>query len=92
MTNYHQNNDPLDALVTEELRSALQACVGRLRPIYREVIVMYYIEDEEIEDQETETDPRLLEIAEHIGITYTNAKQRLFRARDQLRKCMQNYL
>lgn len=74
---WQRNTQPLDdklVLPTEEDRSLWDA-VGRLKPIYRAVIHLYYYEGY-----------NQAEIAGILGISLTAVQTRMQRAREQLKK------
>lgn len=60
-----------------QFRSYLEQIMNKLEPKYREVLVKYYFEDK-----------TLLEIAKALNISNANAKIRLMRARQQIRKLL----
>jgi RNA polymerase sigma-70 factor (ECF subfamily) len=66
---------PSAHLMREELRQRLRDGLTRLASVYREILVMYYLEG-----------LAFREIATVLGITENNAKVRHFRALDKVRK------
>ena len=79
---WKRNVQPLDekmVLQTDEDRSLWEA-VGKLKPTYRGVIHLYYYEGY---DQE--------EIAQILGISRTAVQTRMQRAREQLKKELNEY-
>jgi RNA polymerase sigma-70 factor (ECF subfamily) len=67
-------DDPEHSLYEQELRSALEAAVGALPPLYRTVYVLREIEEMNV-----------AETAGCLGSTVENVKTRLHRARALLR-------
>lgn len=68
---------PDKKLSGDQFRSCLEQVLSKLEPGYREVLVKFYFEDKS-----------LAEIAEELNISISNAKIRLMRARQQIRKLL----
>ncbi len=68
----------LDELLDQERRRILEGAVGRLKPKYREVIVLYHFEELSYQ-----------EIARVLGIPLGTVMNRIFRARRQLRAALE---
>ena len=68
---------PDKKLSAEEFRSCLEQIVNKLEPKYHEPLVKFYFEDKS-----------LAEVAEELNISLSNAKIRLMRARQQIRKLL----
>lgn len=69
---------PLDEIVDNEERKQLYRLVIKLRPSYREIIVLYYY-----------CDFTLKEIVQITGLTTGAAKVLLFRARKKLKAALE---
>ena len=69
------SGNPAETVLNEELRSILERTVDALPPMYRTVFVMREIEEMSI-----------AETSESLGITQTNVKVRLSRAKEMLRQ------
>lgn len=78
ITEYLALNPIEDMLLEEEARQDLQKIfreISFLSRIYRKVMIMYYLEEKKISD-----------IAASLGITETTVKQRLFSARNTIKR------
>jgi RNA polymerase sigma-70 factor (ECF subfamily) len=71
---------PLDALLRDETRAQIRACIDRLPIAYREILLL-----RDIEDLDTETTAGLL------GVTPGVVKTRLHRARQALRRLLEPF-
>lgn len=72
---------PSEALARKELRNALQSAIGSLPLAYREVLALRYIA--ELSNKET---------AQVLGLTLSNVKIRLLRARRKMRELLEPHL
>jgi RNA polymerase sigma-70 factor (ECF subfamily) len=68
-----RERSPLDRAVHQGLREDLEAALGRLRPEYRRLVIMRYLEDLSYED-----------IADTLGLPLGTVKSHLHRARAAL--------
>lgn len=75
-----EEETPLDGVVGAETREIVQAMIGQLRPVYREVIVLREYEN-----------LSYAEIAQVTGDTEGSVKARLFKARKALVKKLKPY-
>lgn len=66
---------PLDTLLHEESSTLLKSCLERIRPAYREALILYYFEDQSV-----------ARMATALGVSEDVAKQRLMRGRVALRR------
>jgi RNA polymerase sigma-70 factor (ECF subfamily) len=73
-----ENVAPQEALERKERQRAVRECVNQLLEGYRAVIVRCYFEEKSV-----------AEIAEELGISTSNVKIRLFRARSMLAACLE---
>jgi RNA polymerase sigma factor (sigma-70 family) len=64
---------PLETLIREENRRAIRSAIGRLEPQFRQVLVLHYWKQAEVR-----------EISRRLGISETNVKTRLYRARKRV--------
>lgn len=70
---------PLDALTARELGAAIEAAIGRLRPEYRQCILLRHVEGRSYE-----------EIAATLDLPLGTVKTYIHRARHQLREALQH--
>lgn len=71
----------LEQMETKELQQAVQRCIGRLDPGFREVVVLRDIQGLSYD-----------EVAETLGIKAGTVRSRLSRARESLRECLKGVI
>ncbi len=69
---------PEERLDLKELQASVQAAVEQLPPLYRDVVSLYYFAELSVQ-----------EVAEVLGLPEATVKTRLFRARQQLRRALE---
>jgi RNA polymerase sigma-70 factor (ECF subfamily) len=70
-------NDPLEELISSDLRKVVADCVAALEEGYRRPLILFYTDD-----------LSQAEIGERMGLAENTVKQRLFRARQQVGDCV----
>lgn len=79
LADLYNNGDASSFIEKEHCEELLfaQDIISRLPPAYRDVFVLFYVEDKSLK-----------EIAEILGISESNCKVRLFRAREKIKELL----